>query len=161
MNEGNSFEKKENTPVTTETLTTNDLIEIVYKGEHTPQDNRFLSEKDGGVFRHSALEDISFHENEFFFPIIKVGEKIVGLSKLQKDPFKDKSLWIQFLSIDPQFQGNGYASKLADEIFRFAKREGYSLETSSYTEIGYEKLKSLFNRLAQKYLVSFIDKEKL
>jgi GNAT superfamily N-acetyltransferase len=95
------------------------------------------------------------------FPVVKEGNKIVGLSELEKSPYTDKTFWIQFLSVDPKYQNKGYASRLAEEIFRFAKQEDYSLETSSYTEVGYEKLKDLFNKMAQKYSVNFIDKEKI
>ena len=156
-----SLEKNENLIATTETLTTDALIEIIYRGKNLPQDKRFLSKEEGGVFGYSALEETSIYKEDFHFPVIKIGDKIIGLSKLQKDPYKDKNYWIQFLSIDPKYQEKGYASKLAEEIFRFAKQEGYSLETSSYTEIGYEKLKDLFNKLAEQYSVNFIDKGKL
>ncbi|MEI7765645.1 MAG: GNAT family N-acetyltransferase [bacterium] len=153
--------KNENLATTTKTLTADALIEIIYKGKNLPQDKRFLSKEEGGVFEYSALEGTSIYREHFCFPVIKIGDKIIGLSKLQKDPYKDKNYWIQFLSIDPEYQEKGYASKLAEEIFRFAKQEGYSLETSSYTEIGFEKLKGLFNKLAEKYSINFIDKGKL
>jgi GNAT superfamily N-acetyltransferase len=161
MKEKSNLETKENLSVTTEILTTDALVEIIYKGKNLPQDKRFLSEEEGGVFKYPPLEGISFYEKDIFFPILKVGDEIVGLSKLEKDPYKNKNLWILFISIDPKYQNKGYASRLAEEIFRYAKKEGYSLETSSYTEIGYEKLKSLFNKLAEEYSVKFFDKEKL
>jgi GNAT superfamily N-acetyltransferase len=70
-------------------------------------------------------------------------------------------LWIKFLSIDPEFQNRGYASQLAQEVFSFAKRFGVKLETSSYSDDGYEKLKGVFNRLASEHGVQFIDKGKI
>ncbi|MFA6446051.1 MAG: GNAT family N-acetyltransferase [Candidatus Paceibacterota bacterium] len=162
-----SLNKNEKLATTTETLTTlttlttDALIEIIYRGKNLPQDKRFLSKEEGGVFEYSALEGTSINKEDFHFPVIKIGDNIIGLSKLQKDPYKDRNYWIQFLSIDPKYQEKGYASKLAEEIFRFAKQKGYSLETSSYTGIGYLKLKGLFRKLAEKYSVNFIDKGEL
>lgn len=153
-----NFENKENISITTTTLNSSELVDLVYKGNNLPQDYRFLSEEEGGVFKYFSLMHMG-RENKF--PVVKENNKIVGLSELEKSPYSEKTFWIQFLSIDPKYQNKGYASKLAEEIFRFAKQEGYSLETSSYTEIGYEKLKTLFNKLAEKYSVNFIDKEKI
>lgn len=152
-----NFEQKENLFVSTKTLNSEELINLVYKGNNLPQDVRFLPVEEGGVFEYFSLMHAG-RENKF--PIIKEGDKIVGLSELEKSPYADKTFWIQFLSIDPKYQGKGYASKLAEEIFRFAKENDYTLETSSYTEEGYEKLKAVFNKLAEKYSVDFIDKEK-
>ena len=153
-----NFETKENLPISTETLNSEELINLVYKGNNLPQDIRFLSTEEGGVFEYFSLMHAG-RENRF--PVVKEGNKIVGLSELEKSPYTDKTFWIQFLSVDPKYQNKGYASRLAEEIFRFAKQEGYSLEASSYTEVGYEKLKDLFNKMAQKYSVNFIDKEKI
>ncbi|MFA6251128.1 MAG: GNAT family N-acetyltransferase [Candidatus Paceibacterota bacterium] len=153
-----SFEKKESLSITTQTLNASELIDLIYKGNNLPQDNRFLPTEEGGVFGYFNLMHAG-RDNKF--PVVKEGDKIVGLSELEKSPYSDKTFWIQFLSIDPKYQNKGYASKLGEEIFRFAKQEGYSLETSSYTEIGYEKLKGLFNKLAEEYSVNFIDKKKI
>jgi GNAT superfamily N-acetyltransferase len=153
-----NFEKKESLPITTQTLNANELTDLIYKGNNLPQDGRFLPTEEGGVFEYFNLMHAG---RDSKFPVVKEGDKIVGLSELEKSPYADKTFWIQFLSIDPKYQNKGYASKLAEEIFRFAKQEEYSLETSSYTEIGYEKIKGLFNKLAEKYYVNFIDKEKI
>jgi GNAT superfamily N-acetyltransferase len=160
----NQFETKENLAITTEVLNTDDLVEIIYKGEHLPQDKRFLSTEEGGVFKYFSLKkDFGWYTEDKFYPVVKVGDKIVGLSKLQKDPQKSKkNLWIQFLSIDPEEEGKGYASKLARKIFEFAKENEYSLETSSYSsDKGFEKLRPLFERLAKEYGIEFINKGKL
>ena len=45
------LENKENQPVSTETLKTDELIKLIYKGDLLPQDNRFLRVEDGGVFK--------------------------------------------------------------------------------------------------------------
>lgn len=156
------IEKKENLAVTTETLKTSELIDLIYKGENLPQDNRFLQTERGGVFKYFDIKDLSFNQDDKFYPVIKAGDKIVGLSELLKDPFSDKNLWIQFLSVDPSEQNNGYASKLIKEIFEFAKRNNYSIEASHYTEKGFEKLRPVLERLSMEYKeVKFINKGRL
>ena len=157
-----NIEHKESLSISTETLSTDDLIYSIYKGSNLPQDNRFLSTEKGGSFRFFELQDIQNHKEDKFFPVIKIGEKIVGLSELLKDPFNNKNLWIQFLSIDPKEQGNKYASMLSREIFDFAKKNGYTLEASHYTEDGFIKMRPVFERLSKEYSdVSFINKGKL
>ena len=158
------IETKENLPVTTRTIGINDLIDIIYKGNSSPQDKRFLPVKDGGVFKYFDLsETISPLRDKtdiVFYPVTEVNKKIVALSELQVDPYKDKNLWIKFISVDPEHQGNKYASKLIEEIITFAKNKGYSLETSFYTEDGSKKLKRLIHELSEKYQVKLIDQYK-
>lgn len=154
-------ENKENLQIITKTISTDELINIIYKGDNLPQDSRFLPIEQGGVFEFFELKDLSLHKKDKFYPILKVGNEIVGLSELLKDPFNNKNLWIQFASIDPKAQNNGYASKLAKEIFEFAKNNNYSLEASRYTEKGFEKIRPVFERLSKEYPINFINKGKL
>lgn len=156
----NKIENKENLVITTETINTKDLIDLIYKGNNFPQDNRFLPTEDGGVFKYFDISELSQNKEDKFYPIVKIGDKIIGLSELQKDPFNKKNLWIKFLSIDLKEQNNGYASKLAKEIFEFAKKNNYSLEASSYTEQGFEKMRPVFERLSKEYTIDFINKGK-
>ncbi len=46
-----SVEKKENLPKA-ETITGQELFDLIYKGESEPQDDRFLNSKEGGVFKY-------------------------------------------------------------------------------------------------------------
>jgi GNAT superfamily N-acetyltransferase len=156
------LENKENELISTETLKTDELINLIYKGDFLPQDDRFLRVEDGGVFKYFNIRDLDLNRNEKFYPIVKIGEKIVGLSELLKDSYNENNLWIQFLSIDPKEQNKGYASKLIKEIFEFTSKNNYSLEASSYTDIGFEKLRPVFERLSKEYPnVKFINKGKL
>ena len=50
--------------------------------------------------------------------------------------------------------------KLAEEVFRFVKEQGYKIQGSQYSEQGKEKLRELFNEMAQKYAFDFTDKRK-
>jgi len=154
-------ENKEGLRITTEIINYDDLFDIIYNIKSTPLDERFLRTEDGGVFKYFDIKEFAENRDRKFFPVVKVGDKIVGLSELLKDPLNNKNLWIQFLSVDPKEQNKGYASMLVKEIFEFAKYNGYSLESSSYKEKGYEKLRPVFLKLAKEYSVKFIDKEKL
>ncbi len=155
------LENKENLSVAAETVSAEDLKKLIWKGEYLPQDNRFLSIKEGGSFRYFYPEDVLENTERKYYSVVKVGDKIIGLSELEKAPNTKNTIWIKFLSIDKDYQGQGYASKLAEEIFIFAQKGGFILEGSSYSDEGYEKLKSVLNRLANQYSVPFIDKGKL
>ena len=162
--ENDEFENKESLPISIETISCKNLVDLIYKGESFPQEERFLSTQEGGVFKYFDPRDIinslDNHEGEFY-SLIKSGNLVIGLGELQKNPYKEKCFWIKFLSVDPEYQGKGYASKLADEMFSFAKKEGMDIETSTYTDEGYIKLKKLFNKLAKKYSIKFTDKGKM
>lgn len=136
-------------------------MEIIYKGESLPQDNRFLPIEKGGVFKYFNIKDlISIHNEKKFYPLIELNNEVVALSELEESLNEQKSFWIKFVSVDPKYQGLGYASKLAEEIVRFTKEKGFSLESSSRSEEGYKKLKPLFNKLTEKYFVHYIDTDK-
>ena len=154
------IEKKEE-PVNVKTLSATEFKDRIYKGENMPQDKRFLPVENGGVFKYLLLSDLirNYRNGNRFYPIVETKKEIAGIAELEKSPYQEKTLWIKFLSVDPKYQGNGYGTKLAEEIFRFAKEEGFSLEGSIYSDIGRERLKKLLSRLAEKFGVEFVDGE--
>ncbi len=137
-----------------------ELIDIIYKGESIPQDNRFLSIDKGGVFKYFDPRDLFENIENKVYSIVKNNKEITALGELEKNPYSQNIYWIKFLSVDPKYQGNGYASILAEEIFKFAKNNNISLESSSYTAEGQEKLKAVFRRLAEKFAVNFIESDR-
>ena len=148
----------EGVPAHTEVLSKGDLRELIYKGESSPQDKRFLPVDRGGVFKYFSLEEMIniFKKTELFYPVARLGTEVVGIAGLEVDPYKEKNIWIKFVSVDPKYQGMGYASQLIEQIFSFAKEMGYSVETSYYTEQG-NKLKTKVHEMAQKHGVELID----
>jgi GNAT superfamily N-acetyltransferase len=139
-------------------LTSEQLIERIYQGEHTPQDKRFLPIKNGGVFNYFHLGDlISYNEKKLFFVSAEVDEKIVGLSQLGEDPYKENNLFLQFVSVDPKYQGKGYASKILEGVFDFANKSHKSLELSFYTDEGKQKLEKVVDRLIGKTPIKIFD----
>jgi GNAT superfamily N-acetyltransferase len=153
------FESQEEI-IITKTLHTKELLERVYKGERLPADKRLASDKSGGVFKYFDLGNLdSYGEENRFYPIVEKNKEIIGLAELEKNPEQKEMLWIKFLSVDPKYQGKGYGKKLAEEIFQFAKLNGYFLYGSIYSDEGRKKLKNLFSTLSEKYSVDFIDPE--
>lgn len=148
---GNTFENKEQLKVETKILSEDELLEIIYKGASFPQNIRFLPLEGGGVFKYFSSKDItsiSRLPSKKLFPVVCEAGKVVGLSELEQDPKDTQNFWIKFVSVDPAYQGKGYASKLLREIFQFAKDNGYTLELSFYSEQGLEKLKSVIETLS-------------
>ena len=151
----NSFEKA---PVETKTLTPQELEKIILEEDgYTVKDKRFLSKEEGGVFHYFRPEDL---RTENYFPIVKEGDLITGIAALQKSPFAEKLFWMKSISIDPKYQGNHYATKLAEEIIRFTKDQGYQLEVSGYSNReAKDKLERLFNKFAEKYRVTLVSEK--
>lgn len=144
------IESKESSTFETKILSRDDLVDYVYKGQSLPQDTRFLHVEKGGVFKYFHLEEIveinSYSKEQKLFPLVETGGTIVGLAELEQDPNDSNNFWIKFVSVDPQFQGNGYASALIRKIFDFAKENNYSLEPSFYSEEGEKKLKEVMKK---------------
>lgn len=130
-------------------------------------DPRFKRKNDGGnkVFKYYDYADYnSMYVKEHNTKFIGIFENniMVGLVNLylNKDNADKNIWWLRYLCIDPLYENKGYATQLVDYIFKWFKQNNYTFETSSYTEAGFVKLKPLFNRLALKYDVPFIDKDK-
>jgi ribosomal protein S18 acetylase RimI-like enzyme len=119
-------EQNESIKTTTKVLSPEELEVLIYQGKGTVQDTRFLPVEKGGSFKYFLLENVTGNilrkDSKYAFPVVMEGDKIVGISELQMNPDNPKIFWIKFISIDPKYQGRGYASKLAEEIFRFAKQ---------------------------------------
>jgi GNAT superfamily N-acetyltransferase len=160
----NNFENKENISITSQTVSRDEMKNIVYGGGHRITDKRFFDIKKGGVFKYfpgELFNDSSFRgERELYYPIVKEEDKIIGIAELEKSSYEENVFWIKFASVDLKYQGMGYGRKLMEEIFRFAKEKGITLEASSYSQDGWNKLKPLQNKLAKEMGVDFIDTER-
>ena len=155
--DNNKIEQKENFSITAETISGDALRNIIDKYRDTSDEKRFLKSEDGGVFKYFHPDALYGNKTNKFYSIVKVNEKIIGLCLLGEDTYKEKTFGLGFLSIDPEYQGQGYASKLAEESFKFAKKEGYSILGTPYSDEGDKKLKPLFTKLADKFGVNYID----
>lgn len=106
----------------------------------------------------STNSDFLYIDKVYFFALY-IDDKMVGLAHIRKSPYIENTYWLSYLSILPEYENMGYASKLSEYIFKWFSDNDFQFETSSYSEKGFVKLKPLFNRLAKKYDVKFIDKE--
>ena len=159
-----NFENREKLVIRTGTYSLEELSKLIL-GENPYSlkinDERFLPTEKGGVFKYFdynlAIErdPLTGEIPQKFFPYVKKGETIVALAQLSESMYKkddeEKVFSISFVSVDPKFQGKGYASKLLEEIFLFAKEHKIILQNSTYTEEGEEKLFNLIQRLREKY----------
>jgi ribosomal protein S18 acetylase RimI-like enzyme len=156
--EGFENENKEDLPAVVETISAEDLQEIIYKGTSLPQDDRFLPIESGGAFKYFFVNDLNnSFGGEKNYQIVKVGDIIVGISELEKDPYKENNYWIKFISIDPRYQGRGYAKALAEEMVSFVKNRGGSLEHSEFSDEGKEKIWGLVDSEAEKSGVTIVN----
>lgn len=110
-------------------------------------------------FKYYSKNDIDFFGNTVYFFTITILDKVIGLAHIRKNPHIDNTYWLSYLSIAKEYENKGYASMLSRYIFKWFSDNNLQFETSSYTDSGFIKLKPLFNKLANEYSVSFIDKD--
>ena len=136
---------------------------ILHNGPNDTFDPRYLLKNDGGnkVFKYYQYSDFQQEPKNVFFFGLEYDNKLISLAHIRKNPRIENTYWLTYLCVDQIYEGKGYASILAEHIFKWYKQNNLQFESSSYTEQGYIKLKPLFNKLALKYDVKFIDKEKL
>jgi len=156
-----TIENKESYPGS-EVLTRQSLKDLIYQGECFPQDDRFKNTKDGGVFQYFSISDVIDGYTEKYFPISRNQDGlVVGISEMEKSPNEENIFWIKYISVDSQFRDKGYATKVAQEIFKFAKENGCILKASSYsTPEGLSQIRPLLSRMAENSGVELIDYNK-
>lgn len=141
------------------------LLDEIYKGSNLPSDNRFLPIEKGGVFKYFEVRNLTEGDykkrGDRIFPVVRINNEIVALSELEKNPNNPNNFWIKFVCVDHKYENNGYATKLIEEIFKFAKENNYSLTTSIYSDEGLEKLKKIIHRLQFETGVSVSDRNKI
>lgn len=154
----------ENVNPVTGVFTEKELIDHIYQGERIPVDNKFMSDTHGGVFKYFDLMTLLHPDKnkpERFFPYVKIKNEYVGLAQLEQSYQNSKVFWISFISVDPHFQNKGLASKLIVQIMMYAKENNLSLQTSSYSDEGFEKLEKVLHREASQFGVTLLDFKKM
>lgn len=92
----------------------------------------------------SSWNDIR-HETDL---VARVDGRIVGAAGLQVSPDESRVLWLVFVSVAEDFRELGIGSMLAKAAFEYARGAQCRIRASSYTEMGAERLKKVFERLA-------------
>ena len=106
-------------------------------------------------------------EKSYFVVCENLNEEIIGMSFLVPNgnptEIYDKSwCYIRFVTVDPDFGGNGIGKKLTENCIEFAKKSGeitVALHTSEmmdkarhiYEKLGFEILREIEPRLGKKY----------
>ncbi len=143
-----------------EIISSKDLIEKIYQDDSIVRDERFLPFNDGGVFKYFDVGDLinKISKSNRLYPVVELDGLIVGISELEQDPDNSNNFWIKFISVDPLYQGKGYATLLIEKIFEFAKQNNYSLELSFYSKQGLEKLKKVIERKIEETDIKIINR---
>ncbi len=89
----------------------------------------------------------AFHETHIS---LVLGDEVVAMGGVQNDPHDPQNLWIKFISVDPEFQGRGYASRVLKEVFRYAASIGRKVAPGGFTEQG-QQLWPLHARYEKEY----------
>jgi predicted GNAT family acetyltransferase len=77
-------------------------------------------------------------------------QRIIGVSGPQTNPHDSKMLWVQHISVEPQHQGKGYASRLVESVYDYALRRSQKVLPSSFSAQG-QRLKHIFDKLDAVY----------
>jgi GNAT superfamily N-acetyltransferase len=155
--EKNPSEQKETLEF--EILNTKELEQIIYQGERIPQDKRFLSVEEGGVFRYFSIKDFltdCLNLGDCIFPIAKINGLIVGLVTLQKSPYKEQEdiIWVSGIDVDSKFRDRKIGKLLVEKIFQYADDNNLTLQLSSYTIKDNEsrsKIRGITKKMMEKY----------
>lgn len=143
-----------------------DHIYGFYEDGNEEEYKRFSPSRPGksasDVFKYFAKSDLT-RDSIQVFPCVFIGDKIVGMAKLQKSPhddeIKENIWWISFISVDPKYQGMGYSRLLVDALFKYAKDHDIVVQGSSRTKMGQERLGHLIDQYSKKYGVEYIPSE--
>lgn len=102
---------------------------------------------------------------DLFFVMLNEKKEIVAALVLgynENGWSKDKKYLMHSISVEKEYQGQGYARKLIDIMFNYCSDKGITkIKQSPYTKQGKKKIKKVFKEVSQNYKnVSFFDTSK-
>jgi len=148
-----------------EVLTQKEMKDIVYPNGSTVEDDRFMSLNSGGAFAYFDPYDVIENpmrtayygsESPKFFVLSKEVGVVAGIAELEQSSDNPEVYWIQHVSVDETYQGDGHGRKLLEGIFAFAQKEGVTLQGSTRTFMGNERLAHLIEELSHQTGVEYI-----
>ena len=83
--------------------------------------------------------------------VARDGDKIIGICGTQPSPYDNTVLWVKFVSVDPEHQNQGVATLLLKDLFQRFDGSNLTLEMSTYTKQGEERIKHIVARLKNKH----------
>lgn len=153
------FSKINKKNIRVETFDCEQMEKLIYGSDGTPQDKTIFDR-----IRFFSSEDFKWisNDNKPYYSVLFDKDKIIAVAKIgyySMNSEHENDYSISFFSIDIEYRNNGLSHLLADELFRFAKEKGLDIRTSTYTYVGYLKIKPLFNKYSEKHGVKFLDRD--
>lgn len=87
-------------------------------------------------------------------------DKIVGMIQLQKSPHEENVLWLNFISVDPEYKNKGIGKQLSQNMCKFLSDKPWSLERSRPSDDGVKYIKSIIDDFLEKYKIKEIPRPK-
>ena len=75
-----------------------------------------------------------------------LGDTIVGMAGIEKNPYNNNEMWGKFVSVQPSYQGKGIGGNLMRLVLKYCKDNGFTFSPSSYTDDGEQKLKPIVDK---------------
>lgn len=86
--------------------------------------------------------------------------KVVGMVQLQKSPYDDGVMWLNFIEVDKKYQHKGIAKQLSENMCEFLKDKPWKLERSTPSKDGLKYIKSTIDDLLNRYRIVTVPKPK-
>lgn len=87
-------------------------------------------------------------------------DKVIGMVELQKSPYNDEVLWLDFISVDPEYKNRGIGKKLSTMMCEFLAEKDFKIERSRPSDEGLQYIKGVIDDLIKKYNVKEIPRPK-
>ena len=78
---------------------------------------------------------------------LSLGKRIVAIAGIELDPKYTSVLWVTHVSVEEQHRGNRYGRALVEAVFQYAVERGLIVDPSSYSTMGKERIKHVFEEL--------------
>lgn len=130
----------------------------IYEGEEDQPQMDVMGPREFGQFIRSTPENADVTKRLKYLNdipnedhiVIMIGNKIVAVGGVQLNPYYPIQLWIKHISVDPAYQGRGFARRILERIYQLAAERGMKVKHGSFTEEG-ERLKHIHDELEARY----------
>ena len=77
--------------------------------------------------------------------------KVVGLLLLQVNPYNEKIIWLNYISVSERYKGQGIGKKMAQHMAEFLQDKPWLLERTVSSPEGLTTIRKTIDRLVQEY----------
>lgn len=152
---------KENVFTGFKILNNKEITQFLYGGSSLPKNKKLYFNQDRfHYFAGDTDKGGRWGAMEYMWFTWWLKGKIVAVAKIGQYPDDgENGASLNYLDVDSKYHRQGIAAKLTEKIFEFFKKKKWIFRTSFYSDKGLLALKPLFNKLAEKYKVDFIDRD--